>query len=196
MANETVVRDVLLLAYKAFDGVIHGRTMLQKRVYFLSIYLREDLGYEAHYYGPYSADVATINAEMKSVGFLSESSFECGVDQRGFELARYDYKLTDSGSRLADRTAEAAPQIWTKIQRAARLLTEAGNLNYMELSVAAKAYYVLTQLKRKATLDDISEVLPRFGWSVSKGELARAASFLERTGLVKPAQVKAERAAN
>jgi len=194
MANETLVRDVTLLAYKAFGGTIHGRTMLQKRVYFLSVYLREDLGYEPHYYGPYSSEVATANAEMKSVGFLLEFPLGYGVDQRGFELARYDYKLTEAGSRLAERKAIANPELWPRIEGAAKLLSEAGNLNYMELSIAAKAYYVLTQLKRQATLDDISAMLPRFGWSVSKDELAKAAAFLEKTGLVKPSEATAGRA--
>jgi hypothetical protein len=57
----------------------------------------------------------------------------------------------------------------------------------MELSIAAKAYYVLMHLKRKATLDDISVMLPKFGWSVNKEELTNATRFLEKTGLVKKA---------
>jgi hypothetical protein len=114
-----------------------------------------------------------------------------GVDQRGFELARYDYKLTEAGSRLAEKKAAANPDLWAKIEGASRSLIAGGNLNYMELSIAAKAYYVLTQLKRKATLDDISEMLPRFGWSVSKDEMEKAATFLRLTGLVKPPQASA-----
>jgi uncharacterized protein len=193
MADEILVRDVVLLAYKAFGGTIHGRTMLQKRIYFLSVYLGENLGYEAHYYGPYSAEVATINAEMKSVGYLLETPLGYGVDERGFELARYDYQLTEAGLKLADKRAAARPDLWKKIERASQSLAEGGSLNYMELSIAAKAYYVLTQLNQIATLDDIAEVLPRFGWSVSNAELEKAATFLRLTGLVKPAQAKAER---
>lgn len=194
MANKTLVRDVILLAYKAFGGTIHGRTMLQKRIYFLSVFLREDLGYEAHYYGPYSAEVATMNAEMKSLGYLSEFPLGYGVDQRGFELARYDYTLTEAGSRLAEKKAATSPDLWLKIESAAHALIDGGNLNYMELSIAAKAYYVLIQLNRKATLDDISEMLPRFGWSVSRDELQKAASFLQITGLVKPSRTNAHAA--
>ena len=63
MANEQIIRDVVLLAYKTFGGTIKGKTMLQKRVYFLSVFLKVDLGYEAHYYGAYSEGVATTNLE-------------------------------------------------------------------------------------------------------------------------------------
>jgi uncharacterized protein YwgA len=166
---------------------MHGRTILQKRVYFLSVCLREDLGYEAHYYGPYSNEVGSANAEMKSLGFLLELPLGYGVDRRGFEMARYDCKLTEAGSRLAEKKAAAAPQLWERIKDAARVINDAGNLNYMELSIAAKMYYVLMHLKRTATLDDISKMLPRFGWSVSTEELQKAALFLEKTGLIKHA---------
>jgi uncharacterized protein YwgA len=187
MPNEALIRDVVLLAYKAFGGTMHGRTILQKRVYFLSVCLREDLGYEAHYYGPYSGEVATANAEMKSLGFLVEFPLGYGVDRRGFEMARYDCKLTEAGSRLAEKKSAANPQLWERIEGASKIIIDAGNLNYMELSIAAKVYYILIHLKRKATLADISEMLPRFGWSVSKEELQKAALFLEKTGLVKHA---------
>jgi uncharacterized protein YwgA len=63
-----LARDVLVLAYKAFDGDMRGKTLLQKRVYFLSVVLGMDLGYEAHYYGPYSEQVASLNSELKALG--------------------------------------------------------------------------------------------------------------------------------
>ena len=74
MANEFLARDVLVLAYKAFDGDMRGKTLLQKRVYFLSVMLGVEMGYDAHYYGPYSGNVATLNSELKSLGYVSESS--------------------------------------------------------------------------------------------------------------------------
>ncbi len=184
MAIEQTIRDVVLLAYKAFGGMVKGKTMLQKRVYFLSVFLNADLGYEAHYYGPYSEGVATANLEMKSLGYLSESVAGWGIDQRGFELARYDYKLTDAGARTADRKAELNPELWKRIEEAAKVVNEAGNLDYMELSIAAKAYYILTQMNSKATLEEIAKMLPKFGWKVSKGELEKATEFLQKANLV------------
>jgi uncharacterized protein YwgA len=184
MGNEIVRRDVLVVAYKAFEGDMRGKTLLQKRVYFLSVMLGIDMGYEAHYYGPYSEKVATINSELKSLGYVSESSSAWVYDQRGFEMARHDFKLSELGTRLADRKAEGQPQLWIQIQKAAQVVRKAGDLDYMELSIAAKAYYVLNKLNGKATLEDIAGMLPKFGWSVKKEELEKATDFLAKTDLI------------
>ena len=42
------------------------------------------------------------------------------------------------------------------IEAAAKIVNEAGNLDYMELSIAAKAYYILTRLGRKATIQHLT----------------------------------------
>jgi len=99
-------------------------------------------------------------------------------------MARYDYMLTDTGQRIAERKTEQHRDLWERIESAAKVLSEAGDLDYMELSIAAKAYFVLTRLNGKATLDDIAGMLPKFGWSVTKEELARATNFLAKANLV------------
>lgn len=184
MVNDYSVRDVLLLSYKAFGGSIRGKTMLQKRIYFLTVMLDADLGYGPHYYGPYSSAVAAANLDLKTLGYLEESSSGWGVDHRGFEIARYDYTLTEDGKATAELKARKHPDLWNKVERASSIIQQAGDLSYMELSIAAKAYYVLTSLSRKATLDEIRELMPKFGWSVSKDELKKASAFLERVDLV------------
>ena len=191
MANEKLTRDVVLLSYKAFGGTIKGKTMLQKRVYFLSVFLSADLGYEAHFYGPYSGEVATANLEMKSLGYLTETAVGGGVDHRGFEFSRHDFKLTDAGLRIADKTAEHNPELWNRIEAVAKVVTEAGTLDYMELSIAAKAYFVLTRMNGKATIEEIAGMLPKFGWKVSSEELHKATDFLQKTKLVAPAAATA-----
>ena len=182
--DDMLARDVLMLAYKAFDGDMRGKTLLQKRVYFLSVVLCIVLGYEAHYYGPYSEQVASVNSELKALGYISESSSAFGFDNRGFEMARYDFKLTDVGRRMADRKAEQMAGLWERIQDAASVVKHAGDLDYMELSIAAKAYYVLTKLNGKARLEDIAAMLPKFGWSVSGEQLEKATGFLARANLI------------
>ena len=184
MENKFAARDVLVLAYKAFDGDMRGKTLLQKRIYFLSVMLDIDMGYEAHYYGPYSEKVAGLNSELKSLRYVSEASSAWGYDQRGFEMAQHDFKLTELGARLADRKVEGQASLWTEIERAAGIVRKAGDLDYMELSIAAKAYYVLNKLNGKATLEDIAGMLPKFGWSVKKEQLEKAADFLAKTNLV------------
>jgi uncharacterized protein YwgA len=185
MPEKLTVRDYILLGYKAFDGSVRGKTMLQKRMYFLSVMLNVDLGFGPHYYGPYSSAVASGNIELKSLGFLQEYSAGWGVDHRGFEMARYDYSLTDEGKEFADAKAKANADLWTNVQRAAEVITKAGDLNYMEMSIAAKAYFALTKLRGSASLDEIHGLLPQFGWNVSKEELEKATSFLANAGLVR-----------
>ena len=99
-------------------------------------------------------------------------------------MARFDFRFTEIGTRIADRKAEKDPGLWQRIQRAASVVKQAGDLDYMELSIAAKAYYVLTKLNGKATLEDIAGMLPKFGWSVSEKQLEKATHFLEKANLI------------
>jgi uncharacterized protein YwgA len=184
MPEKLAIRDYILLGYKAFDGSVRGKTMLQKRMYFLSVILNVDLGFGPHYYGPYSSAVASANIELKSLGFLQGYSAGWGVDHRGFEMARYDYFLSEEGKEFADAKAEVNAEIWYNVQKAAEVIKKAGDLNYMELSIAAKAYFALTKLRGSASLDEIHDLLPQFGWNISKEELEKATSFLEKAGLV------------
>lgn len=185
MATNVSVRDVVLLAYKAFGGKMPGRTLLQKRIYFLSVLLKQDLGYDAHYYGPYSAEVANSNLELKSIGFISEQATVYGKNEQGFEKVRYDYSISNLGQKVADKLALEYPELWSQIQKDAQVVERGGNLNYMELSIAAKAYYVLTQrLSGEGTLKKIEEILPQFGWSMTEDQFSKAASFLEKANLV------------
>ena len=184
MAESVSVRDFVLLGYRAFDGAIRGKTMLQKRMYFLSVFLNVDLGYGPHYYGPYSSAVATANTELKTLGLLQEFSTSWGVDHRGFEMARYDYFLSEIGRHLAESATARYPEVSEGIQRTAKIIEQAGDLNYMELSIAAKAFFALRRLQGSATLEQIEELLPKFGWNVSHEELEKATSFLAKAGLV------------
>ena len=99
-------------------------------------------------------------------------------------MTRHDYRLTEVGDRLAERKAEQHPTLWQRINEAAVVLKRAGDLDYMELSIAAKAYFVLTRLNGKATLQDIAGMLPKFGWSVSQEQLEKATDFLAKANLV------------
>jgi uncharacterized protein YwgA len=183
---EPTVLDFLLLTYRASGGEIFGKTMLQKRMYFLSVMLSENLGYGPHYYGPYSSAVAGGNNELKTLGYLSEAASGWGVDHRGFEITRHDFKLTQDGCKIAEIKAQKMMDLAVRITEAVKRISDAGQLNYMELSIAAKAYFALIRLSGKATVDEISNLMPRLGWSVSGDQLEKAAEFLQKAKLVKP----------
>lgn len=178
-------RDILLLAYDAFGGEIRGKTNLQKKVYFLSLMVGEDLGFGPHYYGPYSAEVADANAELLSLGFVEESVAGVGqADALGFEIARHDYRLTDAGRTLVRKKQRDYTEQWRKIAEAARAIQRAGDIDYMTLSVAAKAHYILTEHSRNLTVEQVREVADMFGWKMKESDLARAVDFLGKVGLV------------
>jgi uncharacterized protein len=183
------IRDLVILAYGAFEGTIEGKTMLQKRIYFLGVGLGEEseLGYRAHYYGPYSAAVAEANSELKSLGYLSECSTSWGSDQRGFEISRYDYSLTEEGIRLYNRKKKEHPELCRDIQRLAEAIKSAGDFNYWELSIAAKTYFILKNHGSTATFEEIQKIAQSLGWEVTERELNKAADFLEKMDLIQPA---------
>jgi len=179
--------DFVHLALHAMGGEIQGRTKLQKTVYFLGVMTDhlEELGYGAHYYGPYSAQVAQAADRLVSLGFVDLSvSGTGGIDSRGFEVARYDYKLNDEGKRVAELKKERFPGEWQKIQEAAQRLGRAGEQDYMSLSIAAKIHFMLGEKQGKATLGELSEYAQKFGWAVSADEAREAAQFLQKIDLV------------
>ena len=176
--------DLLLLTYAAFDGVVKGSTNLQKKIYFLSIMLNIDLGYNAHYYGPYSSPVAASNRELKSLGYLRESVASVGAyNAQGFEVARHDFELTEDGWIVARIAQRQYPDLWKRLQEAAVGLQAAGDLNYVELSLAAKSYFLLANKGAAAHSTELVAMARRFGWSVTEEEIEKAITFLERLDL-------------
>ena len=183
--------DLLLLIYQAFSGAISGRTKLQKVIYFIGCKLEHDnmynfneLGYNAHYFGPYSGEMDNLNAQLSALGFLHESSCHTGkVDNNGFEICRFDYFLTDDGNSLAKAAKEKHPDYWQAVTNAAKIIQDS-NLNYFELSIAAKAYFLLGKKGGKATVKDIVEAAPQFGWQIEPEAVNKVSDFLVALGLV------------
>ena len=77
-------RDFVQLALIAMDGEIRGKTKLQKTVYFLGLLTGslDDLGYRAHFYGPYSDDVAEAVGWLKTIGTADQTSSGVGNVRR------------------------------------------------------------------------------------------------------------------
>jgi uncharacterized protein YwgA len=173
------ITDALLFTYGALGGAIQGKTNLQKKLYFMSIILHEDFGYGPHYYGPYSARVAEANQELKAIGFVSESKASGGsLSASGFEIARHDFQLTPDGKTVLDDKKSRLNAEWEMVQKAIERISAAGNLNYVELSIAAKSYFLLDQQGKPARADEIAELAKKFGWTITQEEVSKAVSFL------------------
>ncbi|HNQ24865.1 MAG TPA: hypothetical protein PKK06_17430 [Phycisphaerae bacterium] len=179
--------DFVHLALLAMGSDIKGKTKLQKTVYFLGVLtgMIDELGYRPHFYGPYSDDVAGGIGRLRALRFVDQNVTGMGtVDQSGFEVYRYDYRLNDDGRKVAQQKAKRHREAWERIQQAAQMLKHGGDLDYMKLSVAAKAFFMLGEKKGRASIEDLTLLAKRFGWSVTNDQIKEAAGYLERLGLV------------
>jgi uncharacterized protein YwgA len=176
--------DFLLCLVDASGGSIEGRTLLQKRAFFVTELTGEDFGlkFGAHYYGPYSATVEGTTTQLKNLGFLRESSSGFGTLSDGFEVRRYDYTLTDDSTVLLKKLK--ATQEYKRIYEATRRILDAGNPNYMELSIAAKSYFLLK--KKGGCIMSVGELIKeaeKYSWNISPQSVDRAMTFLTEIGL-------------
>lgn len=164
---------------------IAGRTLLQKRAYFVQLLADVDvnLGFDAHFYGPYSPIIDNTLTTLKNLRFIEESATAYGYDSTGFEMKRYDYRLTPDGQQIAHKLREM-PE-YEEIKGAISRQLQAGNPNYMELAVAAKAFFVLKKKKEGLSKQEITREAQKFDWNIAPGSLETAISFLERLGILR-----------
>jgi uncharacterized protein YwgA len=180
------VKDFVTLTFLASGGEIRGKTKLQKTVYFLGLMTGhlDDLGYRAHFYGPYCDEVSDAITTLKTIGAIDQNVTSWGPDRSGFEVCRYDFRLNETGRRFAEAKAKQHPELAAKLRTAAKALKEAGDIDYMEMSIAAKTYFILGERKKPASKSELAQLASRFGWKVSPDQVQRAAEYLGRLGLV------------
>ncbi|MEW6266138.1 MAG: hypothetical protein AB1641_23950 [Thermodesulfobacteriota bacterium] len=180
------VDHLILLAIKHAGGNIKGKTLLQKRIYFLSKLLNLDLGYRAHYYGPFSPEVDNGLGKLKALGFVAERSSGFGLyNKMGFELRRYDYYLTEDGQTVTESLKDCSPDKYKTINNILDQMRESGDTgDYLELSIAAKTYHILSARKTIMRPSDIRSAAKELGWDISEDFINMAAEFLEKSGLV------------
>jgi len=181
-------RDFVLLALNELGGRISGKTKLQKQVYLVEALAKVSsaLGYRAHYYGPYSPDVEAATDELWSLGLLEKSVEHTGqAGARGFEIVRYDFKLTPAGRRAAEQLARKCSEEAGSIAAAARRVSSAGNLHYTQLATAAKCHYILRRSETPLTEEEISDTAATLDWKLPEDDIAKAADFLVTLDLAK-----------
>lgn len=182
--------DFVTLTLLVTGGEIQGKTKLQKTVYFLGLITDtlEDLGYRAHFYGPYSDDVASAVTQLRTIGAIDQNVTDWGIDRSGYEVKRYDYRLNEAGRRYAEGVAKRNSELWQKLQSAYQVYQNGGDKDYMTLSIAAKTYFLLGQKKAPATGPELARLASQFGWTVTAEQVRQAAEYLATLGLVEPVQ--------
>jgi uncharacterized protein YwgA len=180
--------DFVHLSILAVGDEIKGRTKLQKTIYFLGVLteMLPELGYRPHFYGPYSDSVAASVNRLKSLGFLTENTVGASaVGSSGFEIARHDFKLTEEAKRIAQEKADRNPDVRKRIKNVAVRFLEAGDVDYMKMSVAAKTFFILSNSGKPATPAELSYSASRLGWNPTPQEVEESIEFLKKLGMVK-----------
>jgi len=178
-------RAVLLIALEAMGGDVHGRTLLQKRMYFVGELLGEDLGFRSHFYGPYSSLIHSEAVQASTLGLLLETSstgpcIPC-------ESRRVDYVLSDSGRDTAKRAEAMQTSEAEDIRKAVNRLMEAcGSLDGASLSIAAKVHYILTRSSDgPMTPEEIRQKAKMLRWDVPEEKVIAGVDSLLALNLVK-----------
>jgi uncharacterized protein YwgA len=184
MVSELTVDRIILLLLESNNGKISGKTLLQKKVYFLAELLNLELGYTAHYYGPYSPEVDEGLTRDKALGFIVEQTLGFGVDDDiGFEVRRYDYALTEDGKEVVRSLRQRFPKSVERITVALGVLMKDGDHNnYVKMSIAAKTHFLLKQ--KKVPLSDTQRAARELGWNISPTALQEAIEFLVKAELL------------
>ena len=160
-ARRTVMdaRTFVQLGLLALGGKVQGKTKLQKSMYFLGLMTGclDDLGYRAHYY--LGRTPRTLPRQWtgsgSSVRLTSHPRAWGRLIRLASKIPRYNYRLNSKGSSFAQSTAGRHQALWQKVQKAAELLSEAGDMDYASLSIAAKTYFLLDEKQGPASREEL-----------------------------------------
>jgi uncharacterized protein YwgA len=167
-------------------GHLSGKTLLQKRAYFVVEILGLNIRFKAHFYGPFSPEIESALAQSKSLGFIQENAQSFGVTgDEGFELRRYDFSLTSQGGEILSFLKNQQPEECQRVEECLERLATAGDFSdYVSLSIAAKTYFIVKQRNASMTLEEIKSHAEYLGWKISAGEVSKAADFLRNAKLI------------
>ena len=174
---------ILVVIGSEDENRLRGRTLLQKKLYFLSVLKEIDLDFGPHYYGPYSSWVAENLDILVSARFLNEVKETFETDQNIFgEIRRHTYSLTPDGDTVMEEIKKEAE--YTDWKQALDTLNSQPLANdFNMLSIAAKVYYIVDRQGRTTT-EQIREIAQEYGWDLNESQIENVRSFLENLSLI------------
>ena len=179
------ILDKILLVIESEEGdSLQGRTILQKKLYFLSVLLKDDsLDFGPHYYGPYSRLVAENLDILVNARFLKEVTETFPTDENIFgEIRRHTYSLTSDGEDVMGETEN--DDEYRNWKRALDTLNSQPLANdFNTLSIAAKVCFIVKQQKRTTT-EQIRHIAQEYGWNLTDSQIENVFSFLESLSLI------------
>lgn len=178
--------EFILSVLEVFGSTIRGRTLLQKRCFFVGVFsdMEEEIGFQPHYYGPYSPAIDSALMELVALEFVDQRKVGFGgANRKGFEIKRFDYQITGDGMEALELFKKREPQTYNILSINAEKLREAGNLDYLELSVAAKTYFLLRD-QGEVSRQQIIQEAQNLGWDLDNDGVSNAVEFLERLEII------------
>ena len=188
--NGMHIIDIILLVIKGEKGAeLRGRTLLQKKIYFLSVMMEHDLGFTAHYYGPYSSYVAGHLDSLVNYGILTETPVPLSSnppEQSPLGEIRkhtYIYSLMPDAFKKVWKVTKKKPGFdkWKQKLKAINDQSIARDSN--RLSIAAKIYYIV-DWEGKKNAEEVLQTAEEYGWSFTLEDIKNVLSFLTGLGLV------------
>ena len=179
-------RDLVLAVIDAASGrPDFGRTSLQKTTFFAAIALGVDLGHSAYYYGPYSAAVEQDTEALVMATLVEEDSSTIGVNNRGFPITRYQYKVSSDGKQRVQQLKGKYPtEVGVVDELVKQLVAVIGSLDQTTLAAAAKTYYFAREQGSPVTPDTVADLAKDYGWTLRADRVADAANVLNSLNLV------------
>lgn len=176
--------DAVELVFHANNCEIPGRTALQKLVYFASHRVPgSKVDYAPHHFGPFSAKVAEILAELCFAGRAYEIKIPFG------DHAGYEYHLTDLGKELVEIALAAQPTSTIEtIKDTVKTCKAECDLRAADLSYAAKVHYAITKhaayaLPEPKNAADIRDIAYALRWNVTEDNIRAGYALLRKLDL-------------
>ena len=161
-------------------GIVRGRTLIQKKMYFLSVLTREDFGFRPHFYGPYSSMVSTALGTLIEADFIEETRVRYGIPTTFGEMNRFDYSLSESGRHVISQRPEIVDPFRPYVDR----INESGIASDINnISIAAKVHFILAD-QGEATIGQIRQQADNLGWNISRRSVDRVVDYLGKLNLV------------
>lgn len=157
-----------------------GRTSLQKVAYWASRHFGFNLGHFAYFYGPFSPVIEQDVEALVLSGLVEERSQTLGVNRSGWEVSKYEYSLTDEGSRRVELIREShAEQVKKLKQFIDRLVDAAGGLHQSILAPATKLLFIEQDEDRTLSSAEITEAAKNLGWELTEEEVQRVRRVID-----------------
>lgn len=162
------------------SGPIHGRTMLQKRMYFYSVLSEQDFGFRPHYYGPYSSRVSAHLDGLVAAGVLTDTRRPTGGVTAFGEVVRHDYSLKSSEAVEEWREEPESERAISLFQQIAdHPVARDANM----LSAAAKVHLIVSS-GGTMTIAKVEQKARDLGWDLNSSEIKQVLEYLKALNLV------------